>query len=130
VNHLLRQKCVLATLVILSAAAAQTSTSLAAQVGGSAKVHVAVPTAPPGDGLKKEYLRPSTIPFPASNPYTIAKAELGKSLFFDTRLSNSGTQSCATCHNPSYSWGDGMAKGVGDGMKTLKRRSPTVLNAA
>lgn len=29
------------------------------------------------------------------------KIELGKQLFFDTRLSINGTQSCATCHNPA-----------------------------
>jgi cytochrome c peroxidase len=38
--------------------------------------------------------------------------------------------SCATCHNPSFDWGDGQAKAVGDGMKQLGRRSPTILNSA
>ena len=63
--------------------------------------------------LKEEYARPDSIPFPEDNPLTQQKLELGKALYFDPRLSDSGTQSCATCHNPSFSWGDGMGLGVG-----------------
>ena len=32
-------------------------------------------------------------------------AQLGKSLYFDTSLSASGTMSCATCHDPNYHYG-------------------------
>jgi cytochrome c peroxidase len=35
---------------------------------------------------------------PADNPMTAAKAELGRYLFYDTRLSVNGKASCATCH--------------------------------
>lgn len=80
--------------------------------------------------FKKGYIRPNTIPFPAENPYTEAKYRLGKALFFDPRLSRSNMQSCASCHNPSFAWGDGLAVGVGDGMNKLGRRSPSILNAA
>jgi cytochrome c peroxidase len=82
------------------------------------------------DQLRHDYKRPDMIPFPADNPYTIAKVALGKTLYFDTRLSRGTVQSCASCHSPSYGWGDGQPKGVGDGMKTLVRRSPTIINAA
>jgi cytochrome c peroxidase len=44
---------------------------------------------------------PSALPkprVPADNPMTAAKVELGRYLFYDTRLSANGTQSCATCH--------------------------------
>ncbi len=58
------------------------------------------------------------------------KIELGRMLFFDPRLSASGIVSCATCHNPSLSWGDGLPRAVGHGMKTLGRRTPTILNLA
>ena len=34
-----------------------------------------------------------------------AVAELGRSLFFDPRLSGSGKQSCASCHNPADAYG-------------------------
>jgi len=79
---------------------------------------------------KKEYVRPSEIPFPKENPYTAAKADLGRTLFFDPRLSGANYISCGTCHNPSFAWGDGLAKGIGHGMAKLGRRTPTILNLA
>src|SRR3954468_13837013 len=82
------------------------------------------------DQLRSTYKRPSTIPFPSDNPYTVAKVTLGKALYFDPRLSGANVQSCASCHSPSFGWGDGLPKGVGHGMKTLGRRSPTIINAA
>jgi cytochrome c peroxidase len=80
--------------------------------------------------LKALFRRPETIPFPKDNPYTLAKAELGKKLYFDTRLSGANVLSCATCHNPAYGWGDGQPTGIGHGMQKLGRRSPTIINAA
>lgn len=79
---------------------------------------------------KKEYVRPSEVPFPEDNPYTAAKAELGRTLFFDPRLSGSNYISCGTCHNPSFAWGDGLPKGIGHAMTVLGRRTPTILNLA
>lgn len=78
----------------------------------------------------KDYARPTAIPFPTNNAFTPERASLGHALFFDPRLSSAGIMSCATCHNPSFSWGDGMPLAVGHGMKTLGRRTPTVLNLA
>ncbi len=80
--------------------------------------------------LKKLYSRPINIPYPSSNPYSFKKEQLGKILFFDPRLSASGTQSCATCHNPALNWEDGMALGTGDQHKKLGRSTPTILNLA
>lgn len=77
-----------------------------------------------------KYSRPAVTPFPSDNGYTKQREELGKVLFFDPRLSGSGSIACSTCHNPGFSWGDGMAKAVGMGSKQLGRRSPTVLNTA
>src|SRR5882724_8884916 len=82
------------------------------------------------DDLKKEFVRPSSVPFPADNPFTTEKAQLGEMLFFDPRLSGSNWISCASCHNPSLSWGDGLPHGIGHGMKTLGRRTPTIVNLA
>jgi cytochrome c peroxidase len=76
------------------------------------------------------YERPKAVPYPKDNPYSKDKYELGKMLFFDTRISASQIVSCGTCHNPALSWGDGLPKGVGDGMKPLGRRTPTLLNVA
>jgi len=78
----------------------------------------------------KTYLRPTTIPAPDDNPYTKARAALGKTLFFDPRLSGSERISCASCHNPALSWGDGLARAIGHDMKMLGRRTPTLVNLA
>ena len=82
------------------------------------------------DAMKAQYRRPDMIPFPKDNPYTPEKAALGKKLYFDTRLSVTSAQSCASCHNPAFGWGDGLAVGVGHGMAKLGRRSPTIVNGA
>jgi len=80
--------------------------------------------------LMKKYVRPAGPVFPADNSYSSAREVLGKTLFFDPRLSGSSFISCATCHNPGFAWGDGLSKGIGDGMKPLKRHTPTILNSA
>jgi cytochrome c peroxidase len=82
------------------------------------------------DQLRASYRRPKVIPFPKGNPYTPEKAQLGKALYFDTRLSAANVLSCASCHSPAYGWGDGQPRGVGHGMRVLGRRSPTIINAA
>src|SRR5215831_7728736 len=102
----------------------------AAIVGETRKVDLGQ-KAPAGiDALKAQYRRPATIPFPKGNPYTPEKAALGKKLYFDTRLSLTSAQACASCHSPGFGWGDGLAVGVGHGMAKLGRHSPTIINAA
>ena len=54
--------------------------------------------------------------------------ELGKILFFDTRLSGSGKISCATCHQPALNWTDGKQKSIGHEGALTKRNSPTIQN--
>ena len=83
-----------------------------------------------GESDPKSYVRPAGPPIPADNTLTPARVELGKMLFFDPRLSGSGWISCASCHNPALGWSDGLKTAVGHGMKTLKRHTPTILNAA
>lgn len=77
---------------------------------------------------KAQYHRPAEIPFPEDNPYSQAKEELGRMLFFDPILSGSGARSCATCHNPSLSWGDGLPRAIGE--RRLTARAPTLYNLA
>ena len=64
------------------------------------------------------------------NPPTLAKVELGKMLYFDPRLSISGTLSCATCHDPSLGYSNGAPFAVGHKHAVGGRNAPTVLNAA
>lgn len=70
------------------------------------------------------------VQFPKDNPYTPEKAELGKLLYFDKRISADGTVSCATCHDPKFGYTDG--KPVSDGIRGQKggRSAPTVINRA
>lgn len=66
---------------------------------------------------------------PESNPLTPEKVARGRELFFDTRLSASGTLSCATCHDPARAFTDGraVARGINDAVGT--RNTPTLVNA-
>jgi cytochrome c peroxidase len=52
--------------------------------------------------------------------------ELGTILFFDQRLSGSGTKACATCHVPERNWTDNLPRGIG--MAQLDRNTPTLMN--
>jgi cytochrome c peroxidase len=79
---------------------------------------------------KAKYVRPSSIPFPDGNRLTKERELLGRTLFFDPRLSGSKSMSCATCHNPGFSWGDGLPKAIGSGTQELDRKTPTILNLA
>jgi cytochrome c peroxidase len=82
------------------------------------------------DRFKKDYVRPIGIPHPEDNATSPAREVLGRTLFFDPRLSGSGWISCASCHNPGLSWGDGLPRAIGHGMQPLGRRTPTILNLA
>jgi cytochrome c peroxidase len=102
----------------------------AALIGETRHIELPSATVAGGDQLRSEYRRPDTIPFPSANPYRPEKARLGRALFYDTRLSGSGALSCASCHNPSFGYGDGRAKSLGDRMNPLDRRSPSIINSA
>ena len=54
-------------------------------------------------------------------PITPVRATLGQMLFFDPRLSGSNLLSCASCHNPSFAWGDAQPRATGQGMRVLGR---------
>lgn len=70
------------------------------------------------------------VPWPRDNPYSAEKAELGKLLYFDRRLSSDGSVSCASCHAPEKVFTDRLA--VSEGIKGQKggRSAPTVINRA
>lgn len=69
------------------------------------------------------------VEHPAHNPHLPAKAELGKMLFFDPRLSGSGQMACASCHDPDLGWGDGRTTSFGMDRKQLDRNAPSLMNA-
>lgn len=59
-----------------------------------------------------------------------ALAPLGQQLFFDKRLSGNKTQSCASCHNPQFGFGDGLEKSKGSTGTLLHRHTPHLFNLA
>jgi len=80
----------------------------------------------------KKWLRPAEVPQPANNKLTPQRIELGKLLYFDTRLSSSQKISCATCHHPKRGWTDLIptSKAVGHEGAVGPRNSPVILNTA
>lgn len=70
------------------------------------------------------------IPWPEDNPYTKEKAELGRLLYFDKRLSSDQTISCATCHNVPCGYSDCREIAIGIKDRKGTRHSPTIINNA
>ncbi len=67
---------------------------------------------------------------PLDNPMTAAKVELGRYLFYDTRMSSNGKQSCATCHVQSLAFTDGKPRGEGSTGEHHPRGSMSLVNVA
>lgn len=82
--------------------------------------------------LLEKYKRPITVPYPDDNPTTAEKQELGKTLFFDPRLSKAKNISCLSCHHPGMGWEMGIAKAIGTtGIeKPMDRKAQTLYNLA
>ena len=110
--------------VVLTTLVLRPCASFAGEVDVAAAPHAEL--AARGD----QFRRPDDIPFPKHNPYSAAAALLGRTLFFDARISGSGSLACASCHNPSFGWEDGLKLGHGAGLRDLGRHSPTILNGA
>ena len=67
---------------------------------------------------------------PEDNPLSVEKVALGKTLYFDKRLSVDNTISCAGCHDPRLGFADGKKVAEGIEQKKGARSSPTTLNTA
>ncbi len=59
-----------------------------------------------------------------------ARAELGKRLFFDPRLSGDAQLSCASCHQPENGFSDGQALSDAYPGSLGFRNTPTLINSA
>ncbi len=60
----------------------------------------------------------------------LTRAELGKKLFFDRRLSADHSVSCATCHKPEKAFTNGKKLAIGAFHRSGDRNVPTLLNRA
>jgi cytochrome c peroxidase len=67
---------------------------------------------------------------PADNPMSAAKVELGRYLFYDTRMSVNGKASCATCHKQELAFTDGRATGLGATGESHSRGAMSLVNVA
>jgi cytochrome c peroxidase len=85
------------------------------------------PPAPYAWNLPKNFPRPRV---PAGNPMSEAKAELGRHLFYDPRLSGNGTQSCSSCHEQERAFTDGRGRAVGSTGQVHPRGSMSLVNVA
>lgn len=76
-------------------------------------------------------LQTSGFPQPDRNPMSEEGVILGKKLFFDPKLSGNEKISCASCHNPSLAFTDGvMFSEAGISGNKLHRNSPAIFNLA
>lgn len=82
----------------------------------------AAPAIPPAPAFLGE------VKDPADNATTPEKVQLGYQLFFDKRLSKSGTMSCESCHHPDKAWTSGEAVDKKDNGKPNVRNAPTMVN--
>lgn len=105
-------------------------------------------TPPDTDSLRLLYARPvsewprptidsgviwkefAAIPVDTALPRLLEDPEinLGKTLFFDPRLSGSNQISCSSCHDPDLAWGDGRTVSLGHDHLQGTRNTPSLLN--
>lgn len=78
-----------------------------------------------GFGLPPGFPPPS---IPEDNPLSEVKVELGRHLFFDTRLSTDGTFSCASCHQPAHAFTDSRQQAVGVSGEVHPRSTMSLTN--
>jgi cytochrome c peroxidase len=67
---------------------------------------------------------------PPDNPLTIERVELGKTLFFDKRISINNRQSCADCHSPERAFTDGRRTARGAQGQSGTRNAMPLFNLA
>ena len=67
---------------------------------------------------------------PIDNPMSQSKVALGCRLFFDPRLSSTGTYACSSCHRPELGFTDGRARALGATGETVRRGTMTLTNVA
>lgn len=90
--------------------------------GGPSATHShATPTTPALSGFPEPVLS-------SANPSTNEKIALGRELFYDTRLSGNGTQSCASCHQQDKAFTDGRPTAIGSTGESHPRNAQGLAN--
>jgi cytochrome c peroxidase len=120
-EHIMNRRVIAAAALMLGAlVAAVLSRSFVVTTAAQAKPAF---TAPRGlDSLP--------IVTPPDNALTAGRIELGRQLFFDTRLSRTKKMSCETCHVPERGWTDGLTLSPRFDGSVNTRHSPTLYGVA
>lgn len=77
--------------------------------------------------ISRFFPRPS---LPADNPLTVEGVELGRHLFFNSRLSVNDSQSCASCHSPARAFTEARAVSIGAEGGAGRRNAMPLFNLA
>lgn len=67
---------------------------------------------------------------PSDNPLTVQGVQLGRMLFYDTKLSKDNSQSCASCHRQEHGFSDTAKFSIGVENLPGKRQAMSVFNMA
>jgi cytochrome c peroxidase len=73
---------------------------------------------------------PITAVAPVDSPLTEARAQLGRRLFFDRRLSRTGQVACGSCHKQENAFSDPMSVSTGVDGRMGMRNAPALVNLA
>ncbi|HLO98002.1 MAG TPA: cytochrome c peroxidase [Fimbriimonas sp.] len=71
---------------------------------------------------------PGPVAFPANNPFNKEKADLGKKLFHEAKMSKSDMTPCSWCHFPGLGFTDGRQFSPGASGEHQTRNTPTLIN--
>ncbi len=92
------------------------STFILALVLVASCTHEPEPTNPSVNTTPYTLKQPANFPkavLPADNPMTVEGVQLGRHLYYETKLSYNNTVSCATCHNQEHNFSTPTTKGAG-----------------
>ncbi|WP_404337953.1 cytochrome-c peroxidase [Sphingomonas sp. MMS12-HWE2-04] len=73
---------------------------------------------------------PPSVPQPSRYTASPGVTELGRRLFFDKGLSDTGSLSCASCHDPSHGFSDRKSGSAGTRRRSTRRNTISLLNVA
>lgn len=82
---------------------------------------------------EEQFVLPPGFPspvIPSDNPVSPEKAELGRHLFYEKRLSGNGTQACSSCHEQARAFTDGLVTPLGSTGESHPRNSQSLTNVA
>src|SRR6516225_1991042 len=104
----------------------------AAGIAATFTIHLIAAAADDGVLLKQaqEIFRPLPKDMGSAEfPVTAERVQLGRSLFFDPRLTIDANMSCSSCHQPAFYGTDALPKPTGVKQRPHPRHVPTNLNA-